>query len=75
MATKTQLSELNQVRAELDEALEDISNVKELLSNAYTPEASRADLVTAVSEALDVLEDYDDDDDDEAEPSKADDDE
>lgn len=59
---KAQLSAKNELQAELDEALEDISSVKEVLSEAYTPEASRAQLVKALSDALEILEDYEDDD-------------
>ncbi len=47
-----------QLQADYDEALEDIASVKSSLEGAYTPEASRADLVAAVGEALSTLEDY-----------------
>ena len=40
---------------ELDEQQETIDNAVEVLEEAYTPEASRADLVNAVSQALDIL--------------------
>ncbi len=74
---KAQLSAKNELQAELDEALEDISSVKEVLSEAYTPEASRAQLVKAVSDALEILEDYEDDDDagEDQQPEPEDDDE
>jgi hypothetical protein len=38
-----------------DELQDTIDQACEVLENAYTPEASRADLVAAVSQALDVL--------------------
>jgi hypothetical protein len=63
---KSQLSATNELQAELNEALEDIGSVKEVLSEAYTPEASRAQLVKAVSDALEILEDYEDEDEDDA---------
>ena len=40
---------------QLDEQQEMIDNAVEVLEEAYTPEASRADLVNAVSQALDIL--------------------
>jgi hypothetical protein len=40
---------------QLDEQQELIDNAVEVLEEAYTPEASRADLVNAVSQALDIL--------------------
>ena len=40
---------------QLDEQQEVIDNAVEILEEAYTPEASRADLVNAVSQALDIL--------------------
>jgi hypothetical protein len=58
MAVKAQSKTL---RTELDEALQDIQSVRHALTDAYTPEADRADLVAAIAEALDVLEDYDED--------------
>jgi uncharacterized protein with ATP-grasp and redox domains len=40
---------------ELDEQQDIIDKAVEVLEEAYTPEASRADLVNAVSQALDIL--------------------
>lgn len=39
----------------VDEQEATIDQAREILEDAYTPEATRADLVTAVGEALDVL--------------------
>ena len=38
---------------------------RQILEDAYTPEATRADLVNAVSQAIDALSDEDEDDEDE----------
>jgi hypothetical protein len=38
-----------------DEQQETITNAREILEEAYAPEATRADLVEAVKEAIDVL--------------------
>ncbi len=46
------------LQADYDQAIEDIATVKATLECAYTPEASRADLVAAVGEALTALEEY-----------------
>ena len=54
--------ETNKIRTALDEALQDIQSVKQTLKDAYTPEATRAELVSAVSETLETLEQYDDED-------------
>jgi len=43
---------------ELDQALDDIADVKTTLQGAYTPEASREDLAEAIGNALDTLESY-----------------
>lgn len=40
---------------QLDEQQELIDNAVSVLEEAYTPEATRADLVDAVSQALDIL--------------------
>jgi hypothetical protein len=53
------------VSDQLDEALEDIATVKSCLEDAYTPEASREDLATAIGSALDTLEDYESEDEEE----------
>ena len=46
-------------KAELQEQLD---NINEVLNGAYTPEASREDIASAVGEALDILNGEDDDD-------------
>lgn len=53
-------------RDELEQAQDDIGEVKSLLQSVYTPETGREDLAEAVGKALEVLEDYDaaDNDDD-----------
>ena len=56
--------ETNKIRSALDEALQDIQSVKQTLKDAYTPEATRTELVSAISEAMETLEAYDDEDDD-----------
>lgn len=53
----------SKAQQELDEALEDIGRVQEILQEAYTPEASREELATAVGQALEVLSDYESEDD------------
>jgi hypothetical protein len=62
-----------QLQADYDEALEDIASVKSTLEAAYTPEATRADLATAVGEALSTLEDYEAEDEGESEETSDDD--
>ena len=52
---------------ELDEQQETIDNAVEVLEEAYTPEASRADLVNAVSQALDILSGEDEEEDENGE--------
>ncbi len=42
-----------------------IDEARQILEDAYTPEATRADLVNAVSQAIDALSDEDEDDEDE----------
>ena len=46
-------------KAELQDQLDSIN---EVLNGAYTPEASREDIATAVGEALDILNGEDDED-------------
>ena len=50
------------VQQQFDEAVNDIGRVKALLEEAYTPEASREDLATAIGEALGVVDQYETDD-------------
>ena len=52
-------------KSELEQAQEDIAEVKSLLEDSYTVEASREDLAEAVGKALEVLEDYETEEDDE----------
>ncbi len=52
---------------ELDEQQETIDNAVDVLEEAYTPEASRADLVNAVSQALDILSGEDEEEDENGE--------
>jgi len=56
----------NKIQTALDEALQDLQSVKQSLKDAYTPEATRSELVNAISEALDTLEQYDDDEPDDS---------
>lgn len=51
------------LRTALDEALQDIQGARQTLKAAYTPEATRSELVNAISEALETLEEYDEDED------------
>jgi hypothetical protein len=46
---------LQELQAQIDDQQETINQAQAILEDAYTPEASRADLVSAVSEAIDVL--------------------
>jgi hypothetical protein len=61
MATKTELQE-------------QVDSAAALLNEAYTPEASREDLATAVGEALDILNGEDEDSDDDSDDSDDEDD-
>jgi len=56
-----------ELQDQLDDQADTISQACGILEDAYTPEATRADLVAAVSQAIDVLagEDGDGDDQDE----------
>lgn len=54
------------VQDELDSVLDDVAQVKEILDEAYQPEATREDLAKAVGNALDLLEDYETDVDDQS---------
>ncbi len=46
---------MKEVQADLDELQDSVGDAVALLEDAYTPEATRADLVDAVSQALDLL--------------------
>lgn len=48
-------STLKELKDELDELQGTVEDAVEILQDAYQPEATRADLVTAVSQALDLL--------------------
>jgi hypothetical protein len=61
MASMTELQE------QLDDQQEVIDQVSEILESAYTPEASRGDMVEAISEALDVLSGESEDSEDDSE--------
>jgi hypothetical protein len=62
------MASLKELQEQLDDQQEVIDQVSEILESAYTPEASRGDMVEAISEALDVLsgeaDESDDDPDD-----------
>jgi hypothetical protein len=45
----------NELQEQLDEQDKTISQACEILAGAYAPESTRAELVLAVSQALDVL--------------------
>jgi hypothetical protein len=50
-----------------DDLQDCVDQATDILTDAYTPEASREDLAAAIGDALDALSgDYDDDDDDDA---------
>ncbi len=46
---------LKELQGQIDDLQETIDNAREVLEDAYTPEATRADLVSAVSQAIDLL--------------------
>jgi hypothetical protein len=52
-------------KSELEQCQEDIAEVKSILTDAYTPEASREDLVEAVGKAIEQLGDYEVEEEDE----------
>ncbi len=54
----------SKAQQELDQALDDIGRVKEILQEAYTPEASREAMASALGEALETLADYEDEEQD-----------
>ena len=49
------MASIKELQEQLDDQQEVIDQVSEILESAYTPEASRGDMVEAISEALDVL--------------------
>ena len=48
----------SQLQSDYDQAMEDIASTRATLQAAYTPAATRGELVAAVEEALDTLSDY-----------------
>ena len=55
------------IQDQIDDQQETIDNAVDVLEEAYTPEASRADLVNAVSQALDILSGEEEDEDENGE--------
>jgi predicted RNA binding protein with dsRBD fold (UPF0201 family) len=51
------MATLKELQEQIDEQQEIIDQAREILDDSYTPEATRADLVNAVSQALDILAD------------------
>ena len=51
------------LKDQVDDLQSSIDEARQILEDAYTPEATRADLVNAVSQAIDALSDEDEDDD------------
>lgn len=49
------MATVNELQDQLDEQEGTIDQALEILEEAYSPEATRADLVAAVSAAIDVL--------------------
>ncbi len=49
------MASVKELQEQLDDQQEVLDQVSEILEGAYTPEASRGDMVEAISEALDVL--------------------
>ena len=49
------MASMKELQEQLDDQQEVIDQVSEILESAYTPEASRGDMVEAISEAHDVL--------------------
>jgi hypothetical protein len=46
---------MKELQGQIDEQQETIDQARELLEDVYTPEATRTELVDAVSQAIDVL--------------------
>jgi uncharacterized protein with ATP-grasp and redox domains len=55
------MATVNELQDQLDEQEGTIDQALEILEEAYSPEATRADLVAAVSAAIDVLSGEDED--------------
>jgi 20S proteasome alpha/beta subunit len=52
------------LKDQVDDLQSTVGEARQILEDAYTPEATRADLVTAVSEAIAALSDEDEGDED-----------
>jgi hypothetical protein len=61
------MASIKELQEQLDDQQEVIDQVSEILESAYTPEASRGDMVEAISEALDVLSGESEDSEDDSE--------
>lgn len=61
------MASLKELQDQIDDQQETMEQVQAILEDAYTPEATRSDLASAVGQALDVLggEDTESGDDDE----------
>jgi len=61
------VASLKELQDQIDDQQETMEQVQAILEDAYTPEATRSDLASAVGQALDVLggEDTESGDDDE----------
>jgi hypothetical protein len=59
------MATVNELQNQLDEQEGTIDQALEILEEAYSPEATRADLVAAVSAAIDVLSGEEEDEDEE----------
>ena len=53
-----------QRKTELDEALDDIGKIQVILEAAYDPQSCREDFAKAISDALEICQEYPDDEDD-----------
>ena len=67
------MATVNELQNQLDEQEGTIDQALEILEEAYSPEATRADLVAAVSEAIDVLSGEEEDEGEEADEGEDDD--
>ena len=57
-------SSIKDLQQELSEQESTINDAVEVLEAAYTPEATRSDMVEAISAALDILSDEEEEEDD-----------
>jgi hypothetical protein len=65
---------LKETQAEYQALQENVENAVAILEDAYTPEATRTDLVNAVSQALDLLQEEEEDEEEEADAENGDED-